>query len=149
MAAPAFLRAALELPGHCLVIKHEPSGQVIATRLEFAFDSATRRRGLLDRQGFAEGSALILAPCRAVHTFFMAFPIDIVFLDRQGRIVKVSRSVPAWRIRVALRAYAVVETPADALRTAPLQIGDRLSVAALESPMCDGGVRDACRSTPD
>jgi uncharacterized membrane protein (UPF0127 family) len=129
--APEFLRAALETPVDRLAITHEPSGRVIANPVELALDSASRRRGLLGRTRFEKGSALIIAPSSAVHTFFMAFPIDIVFLDRQGRIVNISRSVPARRIRLALRAYAVVEVPSGALRDAPLQPGDRLRIAAL------------------
>ncbi len=53
--------------------------------LEVAVDSATRKKGLLGREGLADGGGLVIAPTNAVHTFFMRFPIDIVFVSRAGR----------------------------------------------------------------
>lgn len=109
---------------------NERSGRPLATHLEGAFDSASRRRGLLGREGLAEGSALIIAPCQAVHTFRMRFPIDIVFADRQGRVVHVRSDVGARRLAGAWRAFAVIELPAGAARDADVSVGDRLVVIA-------------------
>jgi uncharacterized membrane protein (UPF0127 family) len=57
---------------------------VIATRPVTAFESASRRQGLLGRAGLAEGEALVLAPCSAVHTAFMRFRLDLIFLGPAG-----------------------------------------------------------------
>ena len=113
--------------GH-LMLWNERSQRPLATQLEGAFDSASRRRGLLGRDGMAEGSALIIAPCQAVHTFRMRFPIDIVFADRQGRVVHVRSQVGARRLAGAWRAFATIELPAGAAQQADVQTGDRLLV---------------------
>ena len=63
----------------------EADGAVVVPDLTLAIDSASRRKGLLGREGLPEESGLIIAPSNAVHTFFMRFPIDIVFLNRDGK----------------------------------------------------------------
>ena len=88
------------------------TGQPVAANVVAAFDSRTRRQGLLGRGGLPPGDALILAPCSSVHTAFMRFPLDLVFLDRAGRVLKTSSAVRPWRIRAAWRAFAVVELQA-------------------------------------
>lgn len=103
-------------------------GKVVADRVEAALESATRRRGLLGRDGLASGAALIIAPCNAIHTFFMRFPIDVVFVARSGAIVKIAHGVAAWRMRAALSAYATIEFAAGAAADAGLAVGDTLSL---------------------
>jgi uncharacterized membrane protein (UPF0127 family) len=76
-------------------------------------------------------AALIIAPCNSIHTFFMRFAIDVVFVARDGRVVHVSRAVPAWRLRLALRAFAVVELAAHSLERSETRDGDPLSLAPL------------------
>jgi len=97
---------------------------VVATMIEAAFASATRRRGLLGREALAPGAALILAPCSAIHTFFMRFPIDVVFTARDGAVTRVCRQVAPWRIRAAFGAFAAVELPAGGAHA--VDRGDRL-----------------------
>jgi uncharacterized membrane protein (UPF0127 family) len=109
---------------------NERSGRPLATHLEGAFDSGSRRRGLLGRDGLAEGAALIIAPCQAIHTFRMRFPIDVVFADRQGLVVGVRSNVGARRLAGAWRAFATIELPAGAARDADMRVGDRLVVTA-------------------
>jgi uncharacterized membrane protein (UPF0127 family) len=102
----------------------------IATALEGAFDSKARRRGLLGREAMPAGSALAIAPCSSVHTFFMRFPIDIVFVARDGCVIKVRRRVAPWRVAAALSAFAVIELPAGSLDESAIEVGDVLQVAA-------------------
>ncbi|OZI63289.1 hypothetical protein CAL28_10835 [Bordetella genomosp. 11] len=71
-----------------------------------------RLRGLLCRRRPRPGLALWLAPCRAVHTFGMRYPLDIVFLDAGGRAVSVVRGLRPWRVALCLRAVSVVELEA-------------------------------------
>ncbi len=87
----------------------------VATTLLTAFDSADRRKGLLGRDSLPDGTALIIAPSNAVHTFFMRFPIDVAFVQRSGRVIKVRSAVNPWRIAAAFRAFAVIELAAGAL----------------------------------
>jgi uncharacterized protein len=104
------------------------SGQVLVSQLEVAVESAARKRGLLGRDGLPPGAALLIAPTNAVHTFFMRFPIDIVFAARNGEIVKVRRAVPAWRMAAAWRGHAVIELMADGAEFCQLNVGRRVSV---------------------
>ena len=94
-----------------------------------AFDSKTRRTGLLRHTSFPEGSAMLIAPSNAVHTFFMRFPIDILFATRDGRVVKASPNVPARRIVGTLRGFAVIELAAGELARSQTVAGDRIAVA--------------------
>jgi uncharacterized membrane protein (UPF0127 family) len=113
-------------------LRNERTGESLATRLEGAFDSATRRRGLLGRIEFPYGAGLVIAPCSGIHTFFMSFVIDVVFAARDGRVMKMYRSLPAWRIAFAIGAYAAIELPAGTLVRLDTRIDDRLAVVAAE-----------------
>jgi uncharacterized membrane protein (UPF0127 family) len=86
-----------------------------------------RIRGLLGRDHLPEGEAMWFSPCTSVHTFFMRFAIDVVFLDRRGRVLAFYPSLPPWRHTwIHLRAWSVVEAPAGAL--AGLRIGEELEL---------------------
>ncbi len=126
----SFLLAALNTPSDRLRIRLESTGQAIATHVETAFDSTSRRRGLLGRDTLEENFALIIAPCGAIHTLFMQFAIDAVFVDRSGRVVKACRTLSPWRIGVGLGAYATIELCAGTIARFNISRGDRLLVTA-------------------
>lgn len=123
--APSFLAPLAERPGGCR-LRNTRAGTVLAERIELAADSKSRKRGLLGRDHLDEGHALVIVPCGAVHTFFMRFAIDVLFVRRDGRVVKCAHGVRPWRIAVALAAHAVIELPAGALRRSGTGRGDRL-----------------------
>ena len=100
----------------------------VATSLEPAFDSASRKKGLLGRSALASGVAIVIAPSSAVHTFGMRFPIDIIFAGRDGTVLKIRHAVPRTRVAAALKAFAVIEMAAGSAKQAGLAVGDRLSV---------------------
>ena len=102
------------------------TGAIVADHLLTAFDSASRRQGLLGRDSLPGGHALIIAPSNAVHTFFMRFPIDIVFVRRDGRVIKVRSAVVPRRLAAAIRGFAVVELPAGTLARSGTEPGDML-----------------------
>lgn len=120
-----FLAALLRQPDATWRLAHEPSGAVLASRVRTAFDSASRREGLLKQDAWPPGSALIIAPCQAVHTVGMRFAIDVVFVDRAGSVVKVREQVVPWRIAGALSAFAAIELPAGTV-AGRLGRGDRV-----------------------
>jgi len=109
-----------------IALINQRTGAPIANTVERANTRATRRRGLLGRDGLAPSHALMLEPCGAVHTAFMRFPIDVIFVDRQGYAVKIVRNLPAWRIAVAPKARTVIEMAAGSLDHVDLSLGDRL-----------------------
>jgi uncharacterized membrane protein (UPF0127 family) len=104
-------------------------GTVLATCLEVASTGPKRNKGLLGRKGLAPGEGLWIVPCESVHTFFMQFPIDLVYLDRNNRIKKVRASVPPWRLSACLSAHSILELPSGTIRESQTQAGDTLEFA--------------------
>ena len=104
--------------------------ELLALRLEGAFDSASRRKGLLGRDAMPADTALAIAPCNAIHMFFMRFPIDVVFVSKQGRIRKISRNVKPWRMSVSPGAFAVIELAAHAVGRTATAVGDHLELVS-------------------
>ena len=100
--------------------------RVVADVVELAETRKTRRRGLLGRESLQEGAALMIVPCVAIHTAFMRFAIDVVFINKDGRVVRTVLRMEPWRIAAAWRARAVIELPAGHLESSPMKIGDRL-----------------------
>ena len=107
---------------------------VIATALEVADSSAKRNKGLLGRKGLDPGTGLWIVPCEAVHTFWMKFPIDLIYLDRDHCIRKLRSSVPAWRLSGCLSAHSVLELPSGTILGSQTQTGDKLGFKELASP---------------
>lgn len=102
------------------------SGVVLATRIEVAGNSESRRRGLLGRDRLEPGCGLVIAPSQGVHTFGMRFAIDIVAVSREGVVVKIRSNVRPRRIVIALSAFAILELAAGTAALAQLKVGDRL-----------------------
>jgi uncharacterized protein len=124
----SFFRPLLREPQSKQLIRNTRNGRVLADDLISAFDSRSRNVGLLNHRSFPQGAAMLIAPSNAVHTFFMRFPIDIAFINREGTVVKVCRSVRPWRLAAALRAYGVIELPAGTLAAADTVAGDLLAI---------------------
>lgn len=109
-----------------LCVTNRTRNTVLADCMEVADSAAKRNKGLLGRERLAPGEGLWIIPCESVHTFWMRFPIDLVYLDRKKRICKLKTSVPAWRLSACLRAHSVIELPAGTIRTTRTEYGDRL-----------------------
>jgi uncharacterized protein len=87
-------------------------GTVVCEHCLLAETMFTRLRGLLGRKGLAEGEGLLLRPASSIHTAFMRFAIDAVFIDRENRIVKVAAELRPWRMAACPGSRAVLELPA-------------------------------------
>jgi uncharacterized membrane protein (UPF0127 family) len=103
-------------------------GTVLAERLKAALTSTARRHGLLGRASLQPGEGLWIAPCESVHTFFMHFPIDLVYLDRKGCVRKLRQAVAPWRISMCITAHSVLELPAGTIRATGTERGDRVAI---------------------
>jgi uncharacterized membrane protein (UPF0127 family) len=99
-------------------------GQELATDVTVAASLPARIRGLLGRSSLPAGQGLLIKPCKGIHTFFMKFSIDVVFLDRDNRVVALYRSLEPNRLtRVSGKAHSVLELPAGTL-DAHVAVGD-------------------------
>ena len=99
---------------------------VVAELVEVATTWRARRAGLLGRQALGLSSAFVLEPCWMIHTAFMRFPIDVVFVGRDDRVVGIAHDVRPWRAAVSPRAQRVIELPAGAINRHGVQLGDPL-----------------------
>ena len=93
--------------------------------------SAKRRTGLLKHERLAPGEGLWIKPCESVHTFFMKFAIDLVYLDRGLKVRKVVRAVPAWRLSLCLTAHSILELPAGTIEQTGTTAGDIVTIEKL------------------
>jgi uncharacterized protein len=86
-------------------------------------------RGLLGRKALEPGEGLLIRPAPSIHTFFMRFPIDVMFLSRDGEVLKIAEQVGPWRMRSCRGALAVLElTAGDAARRG-IAVGDQIATA--------------------
>jgi uncharacterized protein len=84
-------------------------GAVVCNHCVVADSPLLRLRGLLGRTSLASGEGILLRPTGAIHTWFMRFPIDAVFLDRELRVIGTASSVRPWRFAARRGARAVLE----------------------------------------
>jgi hypothetical protein len=110
-----------------LVITNFTQGTTLGETIEVADTSRARNKGLLGRTALPSGGGLWIVPCQSVHTFWMKFPLDLVYIDRHNRVRKVRRAVPAWRISACLSAHSVLELPAGAIAHSRTTRGDLLA----------------------
>lgn len=106
----------------------------LAGQLQVARNSAERRKGLLGRSALLPGEGLWILPCQAVHTAFMQFPIDLIYLDRTKRVLKVTKQIPAWRASVCLRAHSVLELPVGTIARTETVPGDLIYIMDNHTP---------------
>jgi uncharacterized membrane protein (UPF0127 family) len=99
--------------------------------VDVADSSAKRRTGLLKHERLEPGEGLWIAPCESVHTFFMKFPIDLVYMDKNRKVKKVRHTVPAWRVSACLTAHSVLELPAGTAKETGTEAGDELVMETL------------------
>lgn len=109
----------------------------IGDRIAVADRGPLRRKGLLGRTGLDAGEGIWIVPCESVHTFGMKFPIDLVYLDRSRRVLKVRSSVGAWKMSACLRAHSILELPSGAIAATQTQPGDMLEYHSAPTPSAD------------
>lgn len=107
---------------------NESNGRTLADRSERAAGVLQRMKGLLGRDGLERGEGLHIVPCNSIHTFFMRFSIDVLFLDHEGTVLRALDAIPPWRAtRVYAKARSVLELPAGTLAETSTRAGDRVA----------------------
>jgi uncharacterized protein len=104
---------------------------VLADSAAVADSSQSRRTGLLKHTGLAQGDGLWIVPCESVHSFFMKFTIDVIYLDKQHKVKKIRPEMVPWRASVCLTAHSVLELPAGTIARTGTQAGDQLEIKTL------------------
>jgi hypothetical protein len=105
------------------------AGAVVCERCAVADTPWKRMRGLLGRDGLMPGDGLLIRPAWSIHTLFMRFPIDAVFVRRDGTVVRIANDLAPWRAASQRGARTVLELAAGECARRGLAIGDRLELA--------------------
>lgn len=85
-----------------------------------------RTKGLLGRQGLKDGEGLLIVPCNSIHTFFMTFSLDLVYLDREDKVVKLVKNIRPWKMSGCFRSAKVLEVGSRFIITSGIKVGDQL-----------------------
>lgn len=89
----------------------------------------TRVKGLLGKKGLEPGSGLLIKPCNSIHSMWMRFRFDAVFLSQEGEVVHLIEAMPAWRAsKMIWQAKSVLELPAGVIAQSGTQLGDQLKL---------------------
>lgn len=105
-------------------------GTSLGHAIELAGSSQTRKTGLLKHTSLAPGHGLWIKPCEAIHTFFMKFAIDVVYIDKKLRVKKVREAIGPWRFSGCLTAHSVIELPVGTIAATGTVAGDELTAVS-------------------
>jgi uncharacterized membrane protein (UPF0127 family) len=109
---------------------NETKGSELAGDVRLAKGVWAKFWGLMGRRPLPDGQGLLLKPCTSVHTFFMRFRIDVIFLSKESRVVKIIPAMKPWRAALGGRgAYSALELNGGTAEAAGLEVGDTLTIA--------------------
>jgi len=112
-----------------IVVRNQTRNTILADAAEVANTSEKRRIGLLKHDRLVAGQGLWIVPCESVHSFFMKFAIDLVYLDRNKKVRKVRHRMVPWRLSACLTAHSILELPAGVVAASGTREGDQLEIA--------------------
>jgi uncharacterized membrane protein (UPF0127 family) len=112
--------------------------EALATDLEIATSFSARSKGLLGRTGLEPGTGILIDPCPSVHTWFMRFTIDAVFLDGKNQVVGLARELKPFRMAGAWRAAKTIELPAGTIAATGTAVGDSVEISEAAGPEVNG-----------
>lgn len=108
-------------------IINKDKNTILAEEAVIADTVLKRIKGLLGKKGLKSGEAIILEPCNSIHTFFMRFTIDIVFVDKQNKVIKAISGIKPWRITgVYFPSRLCIELPPGTIKSTLTSYGDTL-----------------------
>ncbi len=109
----------------------EKEGLVVAAHVEVANSIKEKTIGLMFSQDLGEKDALLIESCNSIHTFFMNYPIDVVFLSNENKIVKIFRNLKPWRMTLMyFKASSVLEFMGGTLDHS-IEVGDKLELKSV------------------
>jgi len=115
-------------PGFCAI--NSTRGKILADTLDIADTFVKSLLGLMGKSSLKEGQALWINPCQSIHTFWMRFPIDVMFLDKEGLVVHLIACMKPFRVsKHVLKARSVLELPACTISDSSTQLGDCIEIS--------------------
>jgi uncharacterized membrane protein (UPF0127 family) len=108
-------------------LRNVTRGTILGDAIDLADTSEKRTTGLLKHSRLRPGEGLWIVPCEGVHTFFMKFALDLVYIDRKHVVRKTVSNVAPWRLSICLPAHSIVELPAGAIAPTATRKGDQLA----------------------
>ena len=110
-----------------MFLLNKTTGEVLAKKVKLADDFKGRLKGLMFTRVFPACGALIIEPCRGIHTFFMCYPLDILLLDERNKVIYKQESLPPGRFTpFSCRSKIAVELPAGSLKGKEVSLGDEI-----------------------
>jgi len=113
-------------------IVKEATGTVISSKAKIATSFGLRLKGLMFDKTLDEAGVLIFHNAPAIHTCFMRFAIDVVFLDKDNRVIKIYEAVKPWKMVFCPSSKLTIELPSHRAARRCLEIGDKLDIALTE-----------------
>jgi uncharacterized membrane protein (UPF0127 family) len=105
------------------------TGKELSNNVAVADTLLKRMKGLLGKSTMLTGEALLIKPCISIHTFFMKFPIDVIFLTKRNHVITVIRNLKPNRLtRLYPKAVSVLELPAGVLQVTDTGVGDEIEI---------------------
>ena len=113
------------------MISNLTSNTVIASQTQIAQNPSDRMKGLLGKDNLPQGEALIITHCQSIHMFFMKFSIDVIFCDRQNKVVGLCAQIkPFYLSPVFFNASYAIELPSGTIAASKTKIGDQIQIPA-------------------
>lgn len=117
----------------CVLVVVVHARQILVTAGRVANNYWSRFRGLIGSKPRRPGEGLLIVPCSSIHTHFMGFPIDVLYLNREREIVGIAHSLPPWRLgRFYKRVRCVLELPAGTAQATGSTVGDKVRAEGVE-----------------
>jgi uncharacterized membrane protein (UPF0127 family) len=112
-----------------MLVRNTERNAVLGEAIEVASTSVQKVKGLLGRDCLADGQGLLFKHCASLHTFFMQFPIDIIFADKKCKVLKIAPDVRPFKLVAApLRSFYAIELPTGAIERSGTRVGDHLEL---------------------
>jgi len=114
-----------------MIVSNKTRNSILADKAVIAAGVYQRVKGLLGRSSLQEGEALIIEPCRSVHTFFMRFAIDVLFVNKEGTVIRTLKQIKPYRLsNIYLKAHFAVELPMGTIERTHTAEGDCIEIGS-------------------
>lgn len=112
------------------VLSRKSDHEIIAYELGIARTTAQKTKGLLGKKLFPAGEGLLIEHCNSIHMFFMKFPLDILFVDENYKVVKIVKDLKIWMMSMCGQATHTIELPVGTIDLHRVRVGDELAIDA-------------------